>query len=275
MSCSVLTYRAPATMIKAFVISLPAAHARRTSMTAMLDGNIDYEIVDAVAGRALAGREREFCKDLYCARAFRDMSLNELACSIDHMMALERFLASDADHGLILEDDVHIKPPDFARISALVDTMPAFDLLKVGGYLGGLDYGKVLYRLDGVSVVAVLSPSVCAHGYVVTRRGARKLASTILPVREPYDAFLRNVHDHGCIIFETSPWLVLASADAAESYIGGTRQPRRSSLSIRKTLRSAAFRLRYNVMRRVFNLRRFGLSYVTRSGFRRLPEATI
>lgn len=197
-------------------------------MTKMLGGNIDYEIIDAVAGKELAGREHEFCNDLYCARAFRDMSLNELACSLGHKMALERFLASGADHGLILEDDVHIKPPDF----------------------GGLDYGRVSFQLDGVSVAAVLSPSVCAHSYVVTRPAARKLASTILPVREPYDAFLRNVHEHGCIIFETSPWLVLASADAAESHIGGTREPRRSSLFLRKTLRSAAFRLRYNVMKR-------------------------
>ena len=262
-------------MIKAFVISLPAAHARRTSMAAMLGGHIEYDVVDAIAGAELGGREREFCHDLYCARAFRDLSLNELACSLGHKMALERFLAGDADHGLILEDDVHINPPDFARISALVDAMPAFDVLKVGGYLGGLGYGKVIFRREGVSVAAVLSPSVCAHGYVVSRRGAAKLASTILPVREPYDAFLRNVHDHACVIFETSPWLVLASADAAESCIGGTRQPRRSSLSFRKTVRSAAFRLRYNVMKRVFNLRRFGLSYITRSGFTCLPEETI
>jgi glycosyl transferase family 25 len=260
-----------AAMIKAFVISLPNADARRMSMSAMLDGNIDFEILDAIFGNDLAGRERQFCKDLYCARAFRDMSLNEIACSLGHKMALERFLRSEADYGLILEDDVHIRPMDFGRISALLPAVPEFDVLKVGGYLGGLAPGKVVCRLDGLSVVAVLAPSVCAHGYVVTKRGARKLASTVLPVREPYDAFLRNVHRHKCMIFETSPWLVRASKDAAESTIGGSRQPLRTTSSLSKTLRSAAFRLEYNVMKRLFNLRRFGLAYITGRGFISLP----
>ena len=131
--------------------------------------------------------------------------------------------------------------------------------------------GRVVCRQDGLRVVAVLSPSVCAHGYVVTKRGARRLASTVLPVREPYDAFLRNVHRHKCMIFETSPWLVRASKDAAESSIGGNRRPLRATSSLSKTLRSAAFRLEYNVMKRLFNLRRFGLAYITRSGFMSLP----
>jgi glycosyl transferase family 25 len=258
-------------MIKAFVISLPNAEARRASMSAMLGGNIDFEILDATFGKDLAGRERQFCRDLYCARAFRDMSLNEIACSLGHKMALERFLRSEAEYGLILEDDVHITPTDFGRMSALLTVVPEFDVLKVGGYLGGLAPGKVVCRQDGLSVVAVLSPSVCAHGYIVSKRGARKLASTVLPVREPYDAFLRNIHQHKCMIFETSPWLVRASKDAAESSIGGTRQPMRATSSLSKTLRSAAFRLEYNVMKPLFNLRRFGLAYITGRGFISLP----
>ena len=159
----------------------------------MLDANIDFEILDATFGNDLAGREQRYCRDLYCARAFRDMSLNEIACSLGHKMALEGFLHSEANYGLILEDDVHIRPMDFERIFA-----------------------------------------------------------KILPVREPYDAFLRNVHRHRCMIFETSPWLVRASKDAAESTIGGIRQPLRATPSLSKTLRSAAFRLEYNVMKGLF-----------------------
>lgn len=138
----------------------------------MLGGNIDFEILDATFGGDLVGRERQFCRDLYCARAFRDMSLNEIACSLSHKMALERFLQSEAEHGLILEDDAHITLDDFGRIPTLLAAVPEFDVLKVGGYCGGLAPGKVVYR-------RLISAPPCASG--THRRTARRRPN--LPVQ--------------------------------------------------------------------------------------------
>jgi glycosyl transferase family 25 len=260
-------------MIQAFVISLPDAHSRRAAMKAMLAENISYEIVDAVPGRDLATREREFCIDRYCARFFRDMSLNEIACAVSHKRALERFLDSEAEFGLIFEDDACIEPAALRQLSELIAVRPVtFDLIKLGGYGTRLAPGRVVAQSSTVHLVAVVSPTVCSHAYLVSRSGAEKLVRTILPVREPFDAFLRNVYQHRCAIFETSPWLATTSHNAAESTIGARPAPRRYSPSIPKTLRSAAFRIRYNVLRRLFNLRRFGFSYVTKSGFVRLPS---
>jgi glycosyl transferase family 25 len=199
------------------------------------------------------------------------MSLNEIACSLGHKLALERFLASGVEHGLILEDDVHIMPTDFARMSALARAVPEFDLLKVGGYLGGLAPGRIAARLDGLSVVAVLSPSVlCARLYRHQARRAQACLDNPAGART-VRCVSAQCHQHKCTIFETSPWLVRASANAAESTIGGSRQPLRATPSLGKTLRSVAFRLKYNVMKRLFNLRRFGIAYITRSGFVRMP----
>jgi GR25 family glycosyltransferase involved in LPS biosynthesis len=131
--------------------------------------------------------------------------------------------------------------------------------------------GKVVHEIDGVRVLAVVTPSVCAHAYIVSPEGARKLARAILPINAPYDAFLRNIYTHKCLIFETSPWIARLSPDATDSTIGGDRRPKRWSPSLTQTARSAMFRLEYNVLRRLFNLRRFGLSYFTKSDFVKAP----
>lgn len=259
-------------MMKAFVISLARAPERRAAMVAMLRGALEYEIVEAVDGKELSGQEAQFCLDRYCARAFRDLSLTEIACAASHKKALERFLQSGADTGLILEDDAEIASDAFVRLSALEPRLPAFDLVKLGGAGGHLSLGRVALASGGVSVVAVVAPTVGAYAYVVSPAGARKLVRTMLPVREPFDAFLRNVHVHRCAVFETSPWLAKESeAHGGRSTIGGSRLTFRRSPSLSKTLRSAAFRLRYNVMRGLFNLRRFGPAYITGAGLVRLP----
>jgi GR25 family glycosyltransferase involved in LPS biosynthesis len=259
-------------MMKAFVISLPRAPERRAAITAMLSGVIAFEIVDAVDGQQLSGgRELQFCRDRYCARAFRDLSLTEIACSASHRKALEQFLHSGAETGLILEDDAEIAADAFARLSLLAPHLAAFDLVKLGGGGHRLAPGRVALSAGGVSVVAVVAPTVGAYAYVVSRSGARKLVRTVLPVREPFDTFLRNVHVHRCAVFETSPRLARESEHGVRSTIGGSRVPLRHSPSLRKSVRSAAFRLHYNVMRRLFNLRRFGLAYITRAGLMRLP----
>jgi len=253
-------------MIKAFVISLPNATARRAAINAMLAGNIEYEILDATAGKEIAGRETEFCKDLYCARAFRDLSLNEVACSLSHKRALERFLESGADYGLILEDDAHIAPEDFARIASAAEATRSFDFMKISGNGTPLLPGKIAARSNDVTVLSTLSVSNGSFGYIVSPAGARKLANSIVPISDPYDLFLRNIYVHKCSTYETSPWLVTLSSEAAISDIGGNRNSTQRMTSLSKNLRSAMFRLQYNIRRKLFNLGRFGISYVTKSG---------
>lgn len=260
-------------MLHAFVISLVDAQERRRRIAALLQGQLEYEIMDATSGRDIVGQEKDFCpRGRYCPRAFRDLSFNEIACSISHKRAMERFLESGADHGLILEDDAHIAASDFPRIHALIAVLGNFDVLKLGGSSGnGFIFGKTIATTGDVAAIGVLKPSTGAQAYVVSRMGARKLIQRVLPISDPFDHYLRNLYQHGCPIVEASPWLAGFSVDNDISNIGGTRNSLRSSPSLTKNARSAAFRLRHNVMRRVFNLRRFGLSYVTESGFAHHP----
>ena len=49
----------------------------------------------------------------------RYLVAGEIACYLSHVRALQTFLASDADHALILEDDVEIDA-DIADVISLV-----------------------------------------------------------------------------------------------------------------------------------------------------------
>jgi glycosyl transferase, family 25 len=253
--------------IQAFVISLTHAHKRRESIDGNLGGQIAYEIVDAISGADVKADERQYCKSLFCARFFRNMSHNEVACSASHRKAMVRFLETGAKYGLILEDDAYIPADNFAKILDAANAIGEFDLLKLGGVGPYASEGVVKATVGDVHVLATLTFGVCAHGYLVSRAGASKLISTILPVREPYDAFLRNVHVHKCSVFETSPWIVTLHDEFNNSTIGGERKAIRGSYSLRENIASMKFRISYNVMRRACNLRRFGFAYITRAGF--------
>lgn len=255
------------TSIQAFVISLPQATARRTHSEAYLSGNIVYEIIDAIAGKDIAGETHRYCKSLYCWRFFRDLTLNEIANSLSHGKALRRFLESGAQYGLILEDDANIEAANFLEIAHVTAGLSNFDILKLAS--AGIKFveGKPAYNYGNTQVLAVTTFAGGAYAYVVTREGAEKILRKLLPIRETYDAYLRNLHVHRCRIFETTPHLAALHELNNDSTIGGGRTGRRYSLSIAKNISSALFRLEYNIGRRIFNLRRFGAAYLTKSSF--------
>lgn len=256
-----------ADIIRAFVISLTHARTRQDNIRRNLGHQIAYEFVNAVNGADIRSNEKQYCKSLYCARFHRKMSHNEVACAASHRKALLRFMESGAQYALILEDDAHIPAENFQKISAAIAALGQFDILKLGGVGPRVTEGIVKAAADDFHILAVLTFGACTHAYVVSRAGASKLSSTIFPVREPYDAFMRNINRHKCTIFESSPWLIGLGEECALSTIGGERKTLRYSYSLREIVESFKFRIEYNVMKRVYNIRRFGLAYITRSGF--------
>jgi glycosyl transferase, family 25 len=256
-----------AKLIQAFIISLPSARMRRTNINSCLNGQVAFEIVDAVSGNELMGRDQEYCPQRYCPRYFRDLTLNEIACSLSHRKALRRFLETDAKYGLILEDDAHIDRQNFRKLYDVITGFGDFDILKLGGSGKYVSRGVVQKDCNGTVVVAALTFGLGAHGYVVSRSAAEKIAGTIVPIKDAYDSFLRNVYVHKCNIFETSPWLVNLQKETFNSTIGDGRSMNKRGTTLRHNLAGMAFRLKYNTMKRVFNLRRFGVSYITKSGF--------
>jgi glycosyl transferase family 25 len=257
--------------MKAFVVSLKSATARRQAIAAMLDFNMPYEIVDAVPGREIEPHAHIYAGDLYCPRYKRALRPNEIACSLSHRAALRRFLDSGAYYGLILEDDAQITPKQIRDIYSAVDACGKFDVLKIGGEGEDSRIGVVTGQTGAISIIAIKKPSMCAHAYVVKREGAEKLIGALLPINEPFDSYLRNVAVHKCNVFETAPFLASVSSHGEDSTIGDGRTAIQHAESFVRLARSALFQLRSKLGMVAFNLRRFGLAYVTKNGFVTIP----
>ena len=54
----------------------------------------------------------------------------------------------------------------------------------------------------------MLKPSTGAAGYYINRAGAEQIVLRLLPIREPFDAFLRQYWSHGVEVLETRPFPV-------------------------------------------------------------------
>jgi glycosyl transferase, family 25 len=96
----------------------------------------DFEWVEAVDGREVsASRYFELCAPSLKRRKLL-LSPSELGCALSHMVAYDRFLASDARVALFLEDDVQGTEADLVRIAQLTSELKGQFFLACGGQNG-------------------------------------------------------------------------------------------------------------------------------------------
>ena len=97
--------------IATYLINLDGSSERLASATAQLQQHgIAFERISAVDGRKIPTTELEQLYDKKRAIAYmgRDLSPGEIGCYLSHIKAIQAFLASNADIGVILEDDCRI-----------------------------------------------------------------------------------------------------------------------------------------------------------------------
>ena len=259
-------------LVQAFVISLPAAAARRAHILGCLAGRMTAHVVEAVDGRAWTPAEQaRFSPDPFCVRQRRVLQPAEIACSVSHRTAMQAFLATGARYGLILEDDATLTGAAIERIGALLTALPEMDLVKLCGYASPvIGRGRVHGTAAGVTVLRVLALGERAHGYLVSRAGAERLVRTLLPVTAPIDIFWRYPWAHGCEIYETSPWLVGLTPEADASTINPVEAERaRQPLRLRHLPAYLRFKLDRSLRARLNGARRFGPGFLLgrRTGF--------
>lgn len=177
-----------------FVISLRREVERRQHMSAMLAGlGMSYEFVDAVdaSGKTIA----DF--DFYNSRRRRlalgkDLYLPELACMASHKMVLERIAASALDWAIVMEDDCVVVDDFPAIVGDLVSLDPAFEFVRFFGDEKHLRRRhRTIARLSGPYRAARIATSPGgAHCYLVSRRGARRLATTLVRASTPVDIIM-------------------------------------------------------------------------------------
>lgn len=181
----------PAPSLLCLVISLPHAENRRQALLAQArEHQLDIHIVDAVAGKELDLQNQSYGYDRARRRRLftHDLLPNEIACALSHRKALHTFLQSEAEYGVIMEDDAVIDPLFQAGISELINHLQGWEAAKLF-----TDDGK-LYPLCRPFADAVVQPVFpkklpwVAVGYLYTRKGAQAVYESMQRFWLPADA---------------------------------------------------------------------------------------
>lgn len=188
------------------LINLPRSTERRERMEQRLSAiGLPYELLPAVDGRA---RWDELLASVdvpaFERHTGRDVLPGEVGCYHSHLRAWQRFLASDAQTLLVLEDDMVFHADFVAALRIALRGRAHWDMLKLAkirakqplcqGTLGA-------YRLN-----AYVGAATGFGAYLVQREAAQRLLPTVLPIRAPIDRELEQVQRHDLRHFGLEPF---------------------------------------------------------------------
>lgn len=116
----------------------------------------------------------------------------ELGCYLSHVEAIRRFLASDSEFALVLEDDVLLHDALPAVLRGLVTHAARWDVAKLSAVHSGTPV-PYLEVAPGHHLAVMLTRCTGASAYLVNRRAAEAYVAGLLPMSLPYD----HVFDQG------------------------------------------------------------------------------
>lgn len=160
--------------VRYYYINLEQSVSRRERLERELQSaGVEAERIPAVYGADLSEpelvaydrkrRHLEYASDLRPA---------EHGCIHSHMKVLRRFLETDADYAVVLEDDVTLHR-DFVRaVRFMIDSVQGWEVVKLDAQRGKLL--PVLPPLDGAPVTLVFPEALrfCSAGYMYSRKAA-------------------------------------------------------------------------------------------------------
>ena len=200
-------------MIRIVVISLERRSDRRKIMEERiayigLDKAFDVEFVAAIDGFTLSQEDIAACVDEKKRRRHfsHPLSSGALGCAMSHNREIKRFLESDDQARIILEDDCDPFPamcriaPAIERLHSRVDIINLNDrgptsssTFKVAEFIKGHDL--CMMKRSGMTTIA----------YVITRRGARKYLATNSKISHEADRVFNHWWRSGFKIFTIEP----------------------------------------------------------------------
>lgn len=233
---------------EAFVISMRNNASRRSQVERIVAAcPIPCTVLDAVDGRSLSGESR----DARCGRALHRprypfaLRAAEIGCFLSHRKAWREILDRDLDGALILEDDVELDQPGFARsLEVAFAALRSADLVRL----------RLMHRTAAKRrrrpVAMVDWPTVTPLGtqaQVVGRGGASRLLEASDRFDRPVDVFIQMRWISGIVSCEVSPSHVF---DRTVGLGGSTIQSRSESASARvvRNLRRSLYRARVRWM---------------------------
>jgi glycosyl transferase family 25 len=180
-----------------WVINLDRAPDRLERISGQLQRlGLPYTRLPAVDARALTpGQRASLDEPGYRRRHGMTPLGGELGCYLSHVEAMRRFLASEAEFALILEDDVLLHDSLPEVLHGLVQHAPRWDMVKLSGVHSGTPV-PYLTVAPGHRLAVMLSRCTGSSAYAINRRAAQAYlhgTPALLPMNLPYD----HVFDQG------------------------------------------------------------------------------
>lgn len=229
--------------MKVFVISLASSGDRRARVTHKLgERKIAFEFLDACDGRlGLHPYLKNYDEKSFITHRRRKAAPGELGCYVSHLLAWEKCVEIN-EPIVVMEDDFELTGDFEAGIAYLEKLAEKVAFVR----LEPLEKQFFLTsRKDpDFTLVKQLNVGMCATGYVITPRGAKKLLENAMPIKMPIDLYLKYTLKHNQLIHALVPHLVYPTH--ADSIIGiGARNVREKGALL--ALRRFAFKTMYAI----------------------------
>ena len=170
-----------------YVINMDTAQGRMQHMRNELARvGLRYVRQPGVVGAALRPPHPDFSEWSYKYLHGRKWAGRELGCYLSHVECLKRFLDSESDHALILEDDVSIDDHIVAVVHKAIESSGDWNMLR----LSTVNHGRwwpIKTLSNGFSLSICLTREKGAGGYLVDRKAAAQMLKHLLPMRLAWD----------------------------------------------------------------------------------------
>ncbi|WP_157271700.1 glycosyltransferase family 25 protein [Azohydromonas aeria] len=164
----------------------------------------------------------------------------EIGCYASHLAAWQRLLQSDAPCAAVLEDDVDVDA-SLPEVLRAIEALPGeWDMVKlIGRHQEKVAQAQPL--CEGSSLVRYARVPSLTGGYVLHRRGARKLLQQRRPFGRPVDVDLRYWWECGLELYGVQPYPLREGPMASESSMVGRGIERSAAMRWRKLCQQAHY----------------------------------
>lgn len=171
---------------------------------------VDYTRIEAVDGRQID--IADFPQATRNGWAYHTpLTVNEVACYMSHLNALKSFLASDATHAMILEDDFAFVEDPMPCISSMME-IDDWDIVKLYNWkerrLKKYFASFMTSAQKSYSLYFNASTAICNTGQLFSRSGAEKFLAKKNHFYRPVDVELKHYWELKLRIKSLSPPII-------------------------------------------------------------------
>lgn len=221
--------------VKFYCINLERRADRRQRCQKIADDlGIELEFIAAVDG----SKSEIFDSKEYNRKIrnifYEPLKGGEIACCLSHLKAYEKFLSSDAEFAVILEDDFCPEKEFLPFINQLANGFTGWEAVRL--QRSKKQEGLKLVTIEGYEVIFPLRVGLTTTACMYTREGARKAKRIYQSFFLPADEAMKFCHLYGLNMCELNPKLVSQHNDSSDIAGGFQRPPKSKAWVLRKLI---------------------------------------